>query len=124
MHILMEQEFDMGRCPDFKVGYGSFGSVLKRIGSSKSTLLCVGQDPLTQSGAIVANGKLVSSKILDITITPAELEVVTSDKDKYLNKVTVKYIDSIDKKVRKQTFDIHFIILTNTTLPPLNRLGE
>lgn len=51
----------------------------------------------------MAKGKIVSSKILDVTVTPAMNETLEDDK---INTVTIKYVDAHDKSIRKTTFDI------------------
>lgn len=87
-------------------GQGSIDNVIKRIGVNKSNVFAVGNDPVTQSGIIVSEGKVVSSKILDITIKSGKNNIVMSSSDEYLNKVIVKYVSSDTKRIETQSFDI------------------
>lgn len=83
-------------------GQGSIQNVLKRIGESGSNMFCVGHDPLLQSGVIVSQGKIVSSKILDIRLKSSNL----LDLYDYANKIEVSYVDTNTKHVSTLTFNI------------------
>ena len=54
-----------------KFGYGTLTNVLNKIGTADDGVIYFGYDEAKSTGAIVSRGKLVSSKILDITTTPA-----------------------------------------------------
>ena len=71
-------------------GNGSLAKVLAKVGSS-DTKVYVGFDSTTGAGAIVSNGKLVSSKVLDIVVTP--------EADGVAPKLAVKYVDAENKNV-------------------------
>ena len=55
-----------------KFGYGTLTNVLAKIGTADDGVIYFGYDEAKSTGAIVSRGKLVSSKILDITTTAAE----------------------------------------------------
>ena len=55
-----------------KFGYGTLTNVLNKIGAADDGVIYFGYDEAKSTGAIVSRGKLVSSKILDITTTAAE----------------------------------------------------
>lgn len=55
-----------------KFGYGTLTNVLNKIGTADDGVIYFGYDEAKSTGAIVSRGKLVSSKILDITTTAAE----------------------------------------------------
>lgn len=54
-----------------KFGYGTLTNVLAKIGTADDDVIYFGYDEAKSTGAIVSRGKLVSSKILDITTTAA-----------------------------------------------------
>ena len=54
-----------------KFGYGTLTNVLAKIGTADDGVIYFGYDEAKSTGAIVSRGKLVSSKILDITTTAA-----------------------------------------------------
>lgn len=54
-----------------KFGYGTLTNVLAKIGTPDDGVIYFGYDDAKSTGAIVSRGKLVSSKILDITTTAA-----------------------------------------------------
>lgn len=54
-----------------KFCYGTLTNVLAKIGTADDGVIYFGYDDAKSTGAIVSRGKLVSSKILDITTTPA-----------------------------------------------------
>ena len=54
-----------------KFGYGTLTNVLAKIGTADDGVIYFGYDEAKSTGAIVSRGKLVSSKILDITTTSA-----------------------------------------------------
>lgn len=54
-----------------KFGYGTLTNVLAKIGAADDGVIYFGYDEAKSTGAIVSRGKLVSSKILDITTTDA-----------------------------------------------------
>ena len=54
-----------------KFGYGTLKNVLAKIGTADDGVIYFGYDEAKSTGAIVSRGKLVSSKILDITTTAA-----------------------------------------------------
>ena len=54
-----------------KFGYGTLTNVLAKIGTPDDGVIYFGYDEAKSTGAIVSRGKLVSSKILDITTTAA-----------------------------------------------------
>lgn len=83
-------------------GQGDLSSAIKRIGVNGSNLFACGNDPLLQSGAIVSQGKLISSKILDISLKTGNL---LSNNTK-LNRIDVKYINSDTKRIDTMTFNI------------------
>lgn len=57
---------------EVKFGYGTLQNVLAKIGTADDGVIYFGYDEAKSTGAIVSRGKLVSSKILDITTTAAE----------------------------------------------------
>lgn len=65
-----------------KFGYGTLTNVLSKIGAADDGVIYFGYDEAKSTGAIVSRGKLVSSKILDITTTAAttgkEAQIVIS----------------------------------------------
>lgn len=87
---------------EVKFGYGTLEKVLEKVGGADDGVIYFGYDETKNSGAIVARGKVVSSKILDITSTPADVDVSTGEV-KSEAKVVVSYVDA-DKSVK--TLDI------------------
>ena len=80
-----------------KFGYGTLTNVLAKIGAADDGVIYFGYDEAKSTGAIVSRGKLVSSKILDITTTP----VVKGENDSVTQeaKIVISYIDT-DKTVK------------------------
>ena len=80
-----------------KFGYGTLTNVLNKIGTADDGVIYFGYDEAKSTGAIVSRGKLVSSKILDITTTP----VVKGENDSVTQeaKIVISYIDT-DKTVK------------------------
>lgn len=83
-------------------GQGTIQSALKRIGVTDSNVFCLGYDPLLQSGVIVSQGKVVSSKILNIQVKPSNLMEI----HEYTNKVDVTFVNSDSKQISSLTFNI------------------
>ena len=79
-----------------KFGYGTLTNVLAKIGTADDGVIYFGYDEAKSTGAIVSRGKLVSSKILDITTT-----AVTGEGGKVTQeaKIVISYIDT-DKTVK------------------------
>lgn len=80
-----------------KFGYGTLTNVLAKIGTADDGVIYFGYDEAKSTGAIVSRGKLVSSKILDITTTAA----VTGDGGKVTKEaqIVISYI-ATDKTVK------------------------
>lgn len=75
-----------------RFGKGSLESVLAHVGEeTPSSKVYFGFDDTTGAGAIVSNGKLVSSKVLDMVVTP--------EADGVAPKLAVKYVDASNKNV-------------------------
>lgn len=80
-----------------KFGYGTLTNVLAKIGTADDGVIYFGYDEAKSTGAIVSRGKLVSSKILDITTTaavPGENGSVTKEA-----QIVISYI-ATDKTVK------------------------
>ena len=80
-----------------KFGYGTLTNVLSKIGAADDGVIYFGYDEAKSTGAIVSRGKLVSSKILDITTTAdvtGEGGSVTREA-----QIVISYIDT-DKTVK------------------------
>ena len=80
-----------------KFGYGTLKNVLAKIGTADDGVIYFGYDDAKSTGAIVSRGKLVSSKILDITTTaavPGENGSVSKEA-----QIVISYIDT-DKTVK------------------------
>lgn len=80
-----------------KFSYGTLTNVLAKIGTADDGVIYFGYDDAKSTGAIVSRGKLVSSKILDITTTAAvtgEGGSVTKDA-----QIVISYI-ATDKTVK------------------------
>ena len=80
-----------------KFGYGTLTNVLNKIGTADDGVIYFGYDEAKSTGAIVSRGKLVSSKILDITTTAA----VTGEGGSVTKEaqIVISYIDT-DKTVK------------------------
>ena len=80
-----------------KFGYGTLTNVLAKIGTADDGVIYFGYDDAKSTGAIVSRGKLVSSKILDITTTAA----VTGEGGSVTKEaqIVISYIDT-DKTVK------------------------
>ncbi len=87
---------------EVKFGYGTLEKVLEKVGTADDGVIYFGYDEDKNTGAIVARGKVVSSKILNIELTPADIDASTGDV-KAEATVTVSYVDA-DKSVK--TLDI------------------
>lgn len=85
---------------------GELSNAIKRIGVNKSNVFCAGNDPILNSGAIISQGKIISSKILDITVRSGKNNIVASSTSDYLNKVVVTYINADSKRIDKEEFRI------------------
>lgn len=88
---------DTAKGVEVKFGYGTLENVLAKIGTADDGVIYFGYDDAKSTGAIVSRGKLVSSKILDITTTP----VVKGEGGKVTNEtqIVISYIDA-DKTVK------------------------
>lgn len=91
-----------GDSVDVKFGYGTLDKVLEKVGTADDGVIYFGYDEVNNTGAIVARGKVVSSKILNITSTAADVDASTGEV-KSEATVTVSYVDA-DKTVK--TLDI------------------
>lgn len=82
---------------EVKFGYGTLENVLAKVGTADDGVIYFGYDDAKSTGAIVSRGKLVSSKILDITTTAA----VTGEGGKITKEaqIVISYIDT-DKSVK------------------------
>ncbi len=80
-----------------KFCYGTLTNVLAKIGTADDGVIYFGYDDAKSTGAIVSRGKLVSSKILDITTTAA----VTGEGGSVTQEaqIVISYIDA-DKTVK------------------------
>ena len=80
-----------------KFGYGTLENVLAKVGTADDGVIYFGYDEAKSTGAIVSRGKLVSSKILDITTTSA----VTGENGSVTKEaqIVISYIDA-DKTVK------------------------
>lgn len=63
---------DTAKGKEVKFGFGTIDNVLAKVGAEDDGVIYFGYDEAKSTGAIVSRGKLVSSKILDITTTAAE----------------------------------------------------
>ena len=79
-----------------KFGYGTLENVLAKVGTADDGVIYFGYDETKSTGAIVSRGKLVSSKILDITTTAAVEEGGKVTKEA---QIVISYIDT-DKTVK------------------------
>lgn len=82
---------------EVKFGYGTLENVLAKVGAADDGVIYFGYDDVKSTGAIVSRGKLVSSKILDITTTA----VVTGEGGEVTKEaqIVISYIDT-DKSVK------------------------
>ena len=88
---------DTAKGVEVKFGYGTLENVLAKVGTADDGVIYFGYDDAKSTGAIVSRGKLVSSKILDITTTAA----VTGEGGKVSKEaqIVISYIDT-DKSVK------------------------
>lgn len=88
---------DTAKGVEVKFGYGTLDNVLAKVGTADDGVIYFGYDDAKSTGAIVSRGKLVSSKILDITTTAA----VTGEGGKITKEaqIVISYIDT-DKSVK------------------------
>lgn len=88
---------DTAKGIEVKFGYGTLDNVLAKVGTADDGVIYFGYDDAKSTGAIVSRGKLVSSKILDITTTAA----VAGDGGKVTKEaqIVISYIDT-DKTVK------------------------
>lgn len=95
--VIFGADADTAKGVEVKFGYGTLQNVLAKIGTADDGVIYFGYDEAKSTGAIVSRGKLVSSKILDITTTPA----VTGEGGKVTQeaKIVISYIDT-DKTVK------------------------
>ena len=69
--VIFGADADTAKGVEVKFGYGTLKNVLAKIGTADDGVIYFGYDEAKSTGAIVSRGKLVSSKILDITTTAA-----------------------------------------------------
>ena len=95
--VIFGADADTAKGVEVKFGYGTLQNVLAKIGTADDGVIYFGYDEAKSTGAIVSRGKLVSSKILDITTTP----VVKGENDSVTQeaKIVISYIDT-DKTVK------------------------
>lgn len=95
--VIFGADADTAKGVEVKFGYGTLQNVLAKIGTADDGVIYFGYDEAKSTGAIVSRGKLVSSKILDITTTAA----VTGEGGKVTQeaKIVISYIDT-DKTVK------------------------
>lgn len=95
--VIFGADADTAKGVEVKFGYGTLENVLAKVGTADDGVIYFGYDEAKSTGAIVSRGKLVSSKILDITTTP----VVKGDGGKVTQeaKIVISYIDT-DKTVK------------------------
>lgn len=88
---------DTAKGVEVKFGYGTLENVLAKVGAADDGIIYFGYDDVKSTGAIVSRGKLVSSKILDITTTA----VVTGEGGEVTKEaqIVISYIDT-DKTVK------------------------
>ena len=95
--VIFGADADTAKGVEVKFGYGTLENVLAKIGTADDGVIYFGYDDAKSTGAIVSRGKLVSSKILDITTTAAvtgEGGSVTQEA-----KIVISYI-ATDKTVK------------------------
>lgn len=95
--VIFGADADTAKGVEVKFGYGTLENVLAKIGTADDGVIYFGYDDVKSTGAIVSRGKLVSSKILDITTTAA----VTGEGGKVTQeaKIVISYI-ATDKTVK------------------------
>ena len=95
--VIFGADADTAKGVEVKFGYGTLENVLAKVGTADDGVIYFGYDDAKSTGAIVSRGKLVSSKILDITTTP----VVKGEDDSVTTeaKIVISYIDT-DKTVK------------------------
>lgn len=95
--VIFGADADTAKGVEVKFGYGTLENVLAKVGTADDGVIYFGYDEAKSTGAIVSRGKLVSSKILDITTTP----VVTGEGGKVTKEaqIVISYIDT-DKTVK------------------------
>lgn len=90
-------DVDTAKGKEVKFGFGTVANVLAKVGAEDDGVIYFGYDEAKSTGAIVSRGKLVSSKILDITTTAAIVEddgAVTKEA-----QIVISYVDT-DKSVK------------------------
>lgn len=88
---------DTAKGKEVKFGFGTIANVLAKVGAEDDGVIYFGYDEDKSTGAIVSRGKLVSSKILDITTTAAvkgDDSAVTKEA-----QIVISYVDK-DKSVK------------------------
>lgn len=88
---------DTAKGKEVKFGFGIIDNVLAKVGAEDDGVIYFGYDEAKSTGAIVSRGKLVSSKILDITTTAAvkgDDGAVTKEA-----QIVISYVDT-DKSVK------------------------
>lgn len=95
--VIFGADADTAKGVEVKFGYGTLENVLAKIGTADDGVIYFGYDEAKSTGAIVSRGKLVSSKILDITTTP----VVKGENDSVTKEaqIVISYI-ATDKTVK------------------------
>ena len=95
--VIFGADADTAKGVEVKFGYGTLENVLAKIGTADDGVIYFGYDEAKSTGAIVSRGKLVSSKILDITTTAA----VTGEGGSVTKEaqIVISYIDT-DKTVK------------------------
>lgn len=95
--VIFGADADTAKGVEVKFGYGTLQNVLAKIGTADDGVIYFGYDEAKSTGAIVSRGKLVSSKILDITTTP----VVTGEGGSVTQEaqIVISYI-ATDKTVK------------------------
>lgn len=95
--VIFGADADTAKGVEVKFGYGTLENVLAKIGTADDGVIYFGYDDAKSTGAIVSRGKLVSSKILDITTTAA----VTGEGGKVTKEaqIVISYI-ATDKTVK------------------------
>ena len=95
--VIFGADADTAKGVEVKFGYGTLENVLAKIGTADDGVIYFGYDEAKSTGAIVSRGKLVSSKILDITTTAA----VTGEGGSVTQEaqIVISYIDT-DKTVK------------------------
>lgn len=95
--VIFGANADTAKGVEVKFGYGTLENVLAKIGTADDGVIYFGYDDAKSTGAIVSRGKLVSSKILDITTTAA----VTGEGGSVQKEaqIVISYIDT-DKTVK------------------------